>query len=141
MRSTHTLYDTLAVPLVLYGHKVLEKVRVPKASAGSHLDVLPTLINLTAPRGFVYHAFGRDLLDETQPQVGYGCQAVIGPDFILKIHDPTRVEDLQGNPKTGVDGKTLTLRYRQLHGLGWWRAMKGNQWPAQAQTAALKNRD
>ena len=141
VRSTHTLYDTLAVPLVLYGHKVLEKVRVPKASAGSHLDVLPTLINLTAPRGFVYHAFGRDLLDETQPQVGYGCQAVIGPDFIFKIHDPTRVEDLQGNPKTGVDGKTLTLRYRQLHGLGWWRAMKGNQWPAQAQTAALKNRD
>ena len=130
-----------SVPLVLYGHKVLEKVQVPKASAGSHLDVLPTLINLTAPRGFVYHAFGRDLLDETQPQVGYGCQAVIGPDFILKIHDPTRVEDLQGNPKTGVDGKTLALRYRQLHGLGWWRAMKGNQWPAQAQTAALKNRD
>jgi len=36
---------------------------------------------------------------------------------------------LHGNPKSDVDGQALALHYRQLHGLGWWRAMKGNQWP------------
>jgi phosphoglycerol transferase MdoB-like AlkP superfamily enzyme len=129
VRPMHTLYDQFAVPLVLYGHKVLEKAHVPSTVAGSHLDILPTLVDLAAPAGFVYQAFGRDLLDESQMQVGFGCNAVIGPDFILKIHDPPHVEDLRGQQASGVDGKGLALRYRELEALGWWRAVKGNQWP------------
>jgi hypothetical protein len=94
------------------------------------LDIVPTLVDLAAPPDFEYHAFGRNLFDQSQPQVGYGCNAVMGSDFILKINDPARVEDLHGQPKTDVDGEAMALRYRQLHALGWWRAMKGNQWPA-----------
>jgi phosphoglycerol transferase MdoB-like AlkP superfamily enzyme len=130
-RPTHTLYEQLAVPLVIYGPKALENVRHPAALAGSHLDVVPTLVNLAAPRDFVYHTFGRDLFDESQPQAGYGCNAVMGSNFILKINEPGHVEDLHGQPKTDVDGEAMALRYRQLHALGWWRAMKGNQWPKQ----------
>ena len=128
-RPRHTLFEELAVPLIIHGPKTLEKAQPPPELAGSHLDVLPTLINLVAPSGFVYHAFGHDLLDKSQPEVGFGTTTVIGPDFILKIHDPTHVEDLHGQPASNVDGETLALRYRQFHALGWWRAMKGNQWP------------
>jgi len=127
-RPTHTLYEQLAVPLVICGPKALPNVH-RTSLAGSHLDIVPTFVNLAAPRGFEYHAFGRDLFDPSQTQAGYGCNAVMGPDFILKINDPAHVEDLHGNPKSYVDGQALALRYRQLHGLGWWRAMKGNQWP------------
>jgi phosphoglycerol transferase MdoB-like AlkP superfamily enzyme len=130
VRPTHTLFESLAVPLIICGHKALENVRGPAAPAGSHLDLMPTLINLAAPSGFVYHAFGHDLLDRSQTQLGFGVNAVISPDFILKINDPAHVEDLHGQPAPNVDGKGLALRYRQLHALGWWRAMKGNQWPA-----------
>ena len=129
-RPTRTLYEQLAVPLVFSGQKALESVPHPAILAGSHLDIVPTLVNLAAPTGFAYHAFGRDLFVETQPQIGYGCNAVIGPDFILKINDPGHVEDLHGQSKSDVPGKELALHYRQLHALGWWRAMKGNQWPA-----------
>jgi phosphoglycerol transferase MdoB-like AlkP superfamily enzyme len=129
-RPTHTLFESLAVPLVIYGPKALEKIHPPEALAGSHLDVLPTFINLAAPAGFTYHAFGHDLFDQSQRQVGFGVNAVIGPDFILKINEPAHVENLHGEPASDVDGKTLALRYRQLHALGWWRAMKGNRWPA-----------
>jgi phosphoglycerol transferase MdoB-like AlkP superfamily enzyme len=129
-RPTHTLYESLAVPLVIHGSKALENVLRPGAIAGSHLDIVPTLVDLAAPRGFEYHAFGRDLFDQSQPQAGYGCNAVMGPDFILKINEPTHVEDLHGQSRSDVDGGALALHYRQLHGLGWWRAMKGNQWPA-----------
>jgi phosphoglycerol transferase MdoB-like AlkP superfamily enzyme len=128
-RPTHTLYESLAVPLVIYGPKALENMQRPPPLAGSHLDIVPTLINLAAPRGFEYHAFGRDLFDPSQAQAGFGCNAVMGPDFILKINDPAHVENLHGQPRPDVDGAGLALRYRQLHGLGWWRAMKGNQWP------------
>jgi phosphoglycerol transferase MdoB-like AlkP superfamily enzyme len=130
-RPTHTLYEQLSVPLVICGPKALEKVSPPATLAGSHLDVVPTLVNLAAPRGFVYHAFGHDLLDPSQSEVGFGVNAVIGPDFILKINDPDHVEDLRGQPAANVDGKAMALRYRQLHALGWWRAMKGKEWPAQ----------
>ena len=129
-RPTHTLYESLAVPLVVHGTKALENTQRPTTVAGSHLDIVPTLINLAAPPGFEYHAFGRDLFDQSQPEIGYGCNAVMGPNFILKINDPTQVEDLHGQPASDVDGEPLALRYRQLHALGWWRAMKGNQWPA-----------
>ena len=129
-RPTHTLYEQLAVPLVIYGSKVLEDLQRPAAIAGSHLDIVPTFVDLAAPRGFAYHAFGRDLFDQSQPQAGYGCNAVIGPDLILKINDPAHVEDLHGQRRSDVNGEALAVRYRQLHGLGWWRAMKGSQWPA-----------
>ncbi len=128
-RPTHTLYESLAVPLVIHGPKALENVQQPTGIAGSHLDIVPTFVDLTAPRGFEYHAFGRDLFDQSQAQAGYGCNAVIGPDFILKINDPTHVEDLHGQAQPDVDGPAQALRYRQLHGLGWWRAMKGSRWP------------
>jgi len=129
-RPTHTLYEQLSVPLVIYGPKALQNVSTPATLAGSHLDIVPTLVNLAAPRDFIYHAFGRDLFDESQPHAGYGCNAVIGPNFILKINDPDHVEDLHGQAASDVNGQELALRYRQLHALGWWRAMKGNQWPA-----------
>jgi hypothetical protein len=45
------------------------------------------------------------------------------------------VEDLHGQTRTDVDGEAMALRYRQLHALGWWRAMKGNQWPDKNQTS------
>jgi len=137
-RPTHTLYESLAVPLVIHGRKALEKIQLPAAIGGSHLDVLPTLINLAAPPGFAYDAFGHDLLDKSQPQVGFGCNAVIGPDFILKINEPDHVENLHGQSASNVDGKALALRYRQLHALGWWRAMKGSQWLAATSSASEK---
>ena len=129
-RPTHTLYESLAVPLVIHGPKALEDVRRPIAIAGSHLDIVPTFVDLAAPSGFEYHAFGHDLFDQSQPEAGYGCNAVIGPDFILKINDPSHAQNFRGEPKVDIDGQALALHYRQLHGLGWWRAMKGNQWPS-----------
>ena len=129
-RPTHTLYESLAVPLVIYGPKALQSKQPPEPIAGSHLDLLPTLIDLAAPSGFVYHAFGHDLFQSSQLQAGFGCNAVIGPDFILKVSDPAHPQDLHGQPTGRVNGQALALRYRQLQALGWWRAMKGNQWPA-----------
>src|SRR4029077_14608308 len=74
-RPTHTLYESLAVPLVIYGPKALQSKQTTEPIAGSHLDLLPTLTDLAAPPGFVYHAFGRDLLQPSQLRTGFGCNA------------------------------------------------------------------
>ena len=67
-----TLYQRKAVPFVLYGPEVLSAIRPPDRMAGSHLDILPTLVELAAPPGFAYHALGRNMLDASQTQTGFG---------------------------------------------------------------------
>ena len=123
-----TLYERHAVPLVLAGREVLEQQAHRPALAGSHIDIVPTLVNLAAPRGFVYHAFGRDLLDATQSQFGAGVGVVVGPDFILAVGNHSLPEDFQGHPLTADQrpSEPLDLYYRQVHALGWWRIMKGS---------------
>ena len=125
-----TLFESSAVPFVLYGRDVLARVRRPESLAGSHVDVVPTLVDLVAPEGFRYHSFGRDLLNPAAPQVGYGNDTVITPDFVLDVRRPTHVEDLQGGPPSiSVPAADFARKYRQLHGLAWWRAEQGRAWP------------
>jgi phosphoglycerol transferase MdoB-like AlkP superfamily enzyme len=132
-----SLFERKAVPLVLCGRRALERVPRPASLVGAHLDLSPTLVNLVAPEGFAYHAFGRDLLDKSQPQLGFGCDVVIGTDFIVDANNPSHAEDLHGGPAAAtVPAAELALRYRRLHALGWWRVMEGNRWPATGPTAS-----
>jgi len=125
-----TLFESTAVPLVLHGPEVLAGVKPPPALAGAHVDIVPTLVDLVAPAGFAYPAFGRDLLDGARPQIGYGDDAVVAPGFIFRVRDPGRVETLDGGlPATHVPSAELALHYRQLHGLSWWRTHAGSAWP------------
>lgn len=124
-----TLYERRSVPLLLYGPKVLPRVDHPEALAGSHLDILPTLVELAAPEGFAYHAFGRNILDLSLPQIGYGVQSVITPQFILDS-DSGELQDLAGKPTPPSEmTEKLRQRYRELRALGWWRILKGRMLP------------
>jgi phosphoglycerol transferase MdoB-like AlkP superfamily enzyme len=127
-----TLFESSAVPLVLYGRETLARVRAPAALAGSHVDIVPTLVDLVAPPGFTYDSFGRDLLDPAQAQVGYGNDIVIAPDFVFDVKTPAHVENLDGGPpSTAVPTADLARRYYELHGLAWWRAEHGSAWPGE----------
>jgi phosphoglycerol transferase MdoB-like AlkP superfamily enzyme len=124
--SRPILFGQRAVPFVLYGPEVLRAVQRPEHIAGSHLDIVPTLIELSAPRGFIYHSFGRNLLDPAQPQIGYGNRTVLTPEVILDVLPEGQVQDMQGrSPPDRVRVAELRLRYQQLHALSWWRVMKG----------------
>jgi phosphoglycerol transferase MdoB-like AlkP superfamily enzyme len=125
-----TLFESSAVPLVLYGRETLAAVRRPEALAGSHVDIVTTLVDLVAPKGFAYHSFGRDLLDPAAEQVGYGNETVITPSFVFAVRAPTHVEDLQGAAASAnVPTHELVRKYLELHGLAWWRAERGSAWP------------
>ena len=123
-----TIFERRAVPLVLLGPGILPFSQPPQPMAGSHLDILPTLIELAAPAGFVYHAFGRNLLDYSQPQIGFGANAVVTPEFILEVTPAAGPESLSGQPMTlaGLPDQ-LRERFRQLHALAWWRVRCGNE--------------
>jgi phosphoglycerol transferase MdoB-like AlkP superfamily enzyme len=123
-----SLFGRHAVPFVLYGPEALRDVPRPPHIAGSHLDIVPTLVELIAVKGFEYHSFGRNMLDSSQPQVGFGSKAVLTTDSIMELRAGGTVQDLQGNPvQEGAPIEEWRQRYRQLQGLSWWRVMKGNE--------------
>jgi hypothetical protein len=123
-----TPFERRAVPFVLYGPDVLQNQPCPPRIAGSHNDILPTLVELCAPSGFEYHSFGRNLLDPEQPQIGFGNSSIVTPDFFAEVGPRGACQDRRGNPAHDrAECEQWRLRYRQLHALSWWRVMKGSE--------------
>lgn len=122
-----TWYERSAVPLVLYGPDVLAGVTVPPGTCGSHVDIVPTLIELAAPAGFAYHAIGADLLGETPHVLGLGRQRVIGPGFLAIIDDHAAFHPLPWGPLPDSlpDLQVLKRLDDAQHAVSWWRIMRG----------------
>ena len=130
-----TTYQRKAVPLVLYGRKALAQISPPSGMAGSHLDIVPTLVNLAAPRGFLFHAVGHDLLEASQPQLGFGADAIVGANFIVENSASAIIEDLDGKAaQAPSSAEALQLQFRRRQALGWWRSLKGSELVARSGT-------
>jgi phosphoglycerol transferase MdoB-like AlkP superfamily enzyme len=127
INKTPDLYEKTAIPFVLYGKDVLKGISLPPGAAGSHIDITPTLVELAAPKGFCYHTMGKDLLDPRQRPFGIGLNFVIGPDYLVEVGEKTKVHSLSGKPlpQTVPDVKMLKKFYDSMHGIAWWRIMKG----------------
>lgn len=69
--------DLMTVPLILYGDALPEGLRHTFMRPAAHLDIAPTLYNLTAPAGFAYHALGNDLFAPG------GAAEALGQDRVL----------------------------------------------------------
>lgn len=54
------------VPMIIYSPSLSI---YPTSAAGSQLDIAPTLLNLSAPKGFVYYSFGRPLFATTPQKI------------------------------------------------------------------------
>lgn len=122
-----SLYEGSAVPFVLYGKEALKKRKVPSGIAGSHLDIPATLIELAAPKGFVYNALGRDLLDPASERLGIGVGTVIGPDYIADMGGNIVPIKEGGTIAAPPDYERIRRMHNYMHAIGWWRVMCGPQ--------------
>lgn len=128
-----TLYERTAVPFVLFGPEVLQGIAVPDDLVGSHHDIMPTVFELLAPRGFEYHAIGHDLLDPQRPQIGFGRDLIIGRDFIASRRPGGEIESLRGDllPDSVPNLPRLQAEYNAMLGIAWWRICHGPEFPGQ----------
>jgi len=122
-------FESSAVPFILYGKNTLRNVKMPAEAAGSHIDIGPTLIELAAPKGFPYYSIGQNLLQRRTRPWGAGRGKVIGPDFIYDV-SADALYPLPGKelPRQPPDRATLKTFHDRLHGLAWWRIMRGAIW-------------
>jgi len=130
INAAPTFFERSAVPLVLYGREVLRGIILPKDAAGSHIDIGATLFELAAPRGTGYHALGRDLLSSKSLPEGIGRYKVIGPDYLLDLSGPPVLHALPGHqpPAYPPAIDRIKEKHDALHGIGWWRIMRGPRW-------------
>ncbi len=120
-----------AVPFILYGPKVLPESGVIKQTAGAHMDIPATLIELASNIGFRYTAYGQNLLTKTSPSVGYGWQFLIGENFIINEADEYKVYALAGEqpPAQRPEMGDELARFNALKALSWYRVKKGATLP------------
>ena len=118
-----SLYERYTIPFVIYG-KGVHKGLLGENIAGSHVNIIPTLIELIAPRDFAYYAIS-DSLTEDAP-VGFNHNLWITSKAIGKIEDDT-IEILQ-NANVNIENereKAMDEMHR-MRTISWWRTMKGN---------------
>ncbi|HEU5360088.1 MAG TPA: LTA synthase family protein, partial [Candidatus Deferrimicrobiaceae bacterium] len=125
-------FEHSAVPFVLYGTKVLAGVPLLKGTAGSHIDIGPTLIELAAPKGFEYYSLGHDLLARRNPSLGVGKGKVVGPGFIADVAKSRTVYPAPGGGNDVVPHPIgeLAKRHDAVHGVSWWIIRNGTALPA-----------
>lgn len=133
--SHPTLFEVAAVPLVLYGKRVLENVTLPPNVAGSHIDIGPTLIEIAAPSGFTYHAMGHSLLTQRDRFWGIGGRGrIITHQALVETRDLSRLHPVPDSPleldDVDVDPYELKRMHDAVHGVGWWRIMRGPNLPS-----------
>ncbi len=131
INSRPTLFEESAVPLILYGREVLRGATLPEGVTGSHLDIGPTLIESVAPKGFPYHAVGRNLLEPGAPFLGYGGDRVIAANYVAEVGEVVKLAAIPGRPlpATLPDLDRLGHQCRNLQSIAWWRVRNGSALP------------
>lgn len=130
--------EQVAVPFILYGPQVLQRAGVIDPTAGAHLDIPATLIELAADKGFAYTAYGTSLLHKQSPSYGYGWQYIIGENGIANVSDPSNVYGLamQPHPNTKIDLRLQLKEFEALKTLSRYRVIRSAELPATGSSVA-----
>lgn len=125
-----SVIEQTAVPFILYGPDVL-KEKGMKKTAGSHIDIPPTLVELAAGNGFHYPSFGTNMLNKDSPSIGFGWQYLVGENFVATDSAEYGVFALaQGKrPETKPQLAPERMVYNALRALSWQRVKEGPELP------------
>lgn len=124
-------FEQSAVLMLWRGRGILPSVPDPARIAGSHLDIVPTLVELAAPAGFRYHAFGSNLFDPDREQVGSGIHATISPQSIIRSQTPESalsLWDMQQRAPRPEEFQAVD-RWKAVRAVSWWRLTHGPKLP------------
>jgi phosphoglycerol transferase MdoB-like AlkP superfamily enzyme len=119
-----TLYERYGIPFIVSGPGIHKGVLRADA-AGSQIDLMPTLFELIAPKGFRYEAVGTSLTQENPIGVNYGffiTRQAIGKADTL----PLAAEPLEpGKEVPPIDQQAYMDQINAVRSISWWRAKYG----------------
>lgn len=114
------MYERYAIPFIAVG-KGVRRDSFSEGAAGSHIDVAPTLLELVAPRGFVYYSVGKSLTRGNLLGVNYGFW--ISGAYMGKTDGAFLPEAFRdGRPP---DERMLRDYINAVRSISWWRGKYG----------------
>ncbi len=118
------LYEQSSVPFIIYGNNIPKSVNT---TPGSHIDILPTLIEKIAPKGFEYYSFGTSMFSENKEK-GIGLDKMIIPNELYHFTDDKKINkiDLVDFKQKQVKSSSLLKEYDKIMSLSWYYTIKGD---------------
>ncbi len=125
INSKPNLLEKSNVPFILYGPDVNPQIN---STPGSHIDIIPTLVEMIAPKNFKYYSFGNSLFFNSENKLGIGYLKIISKNELQYF---SRNSDIQTyNIKTGTNSYIIKSNYeseyRKLLSLSWHYTVKGD---------------
>ena len=119
-----TTYERYGIPFIVTGQGIHKGILLPD-SAGSQIDIVPTLIELIAPKDFEYMALGGSLTRENRQGVNYGFwitrQSIGKADTV-----PLVAESLDGSEAPqSLDDAAMLNYINAIRSISWWRPKYG----------------
>lgn len=118
------LIEKSLVPFVMYGNNIpQQKVETP----GTHINIVPTLIEMIAPEGFTYYSFAKSMFDPEQSK-GMAYEKVIDSDSLYYSSKQTVIDVISLKNKKETNTSSLKYRedYKKLMQLAWHYTVKGD---------------
>ncbi len=106
-----SLYERNAVPFIVYP-KLASLAKVDSEIPGQHIDIGPTLIELAAPKSFVYRSLGKSMLRKNLSDSVYGYKVGITDGELISMDSETAKE------------LTNDKKYQEKKALHWELAFK-----------------
>lgn len=93
--TNRTTYISTSIPLIIYGYGVNEYKA--KYSAGSHKDIVPTIVEMVAPKDYIYNSFGdslvtsNNLINIDKERIALGSQSITNGRWTYNVGGVFRV--------------------------------------------------
>lgn len=119
-----------SIPLIIYSPTLTPKQLY---SVGSHIDIAPTIVELTSPKGFKYSSFGKPLFSNNHTNKYHSNGYALGYYVIENnrfIYSPEDGIEYFKNSKPKSDdkqeAKKLYERLEDARAISWWIFTNGN---------------
>ena len=119
------LYEKSSVPFIMYGKSIPKEIsEVP----GSHIDIMPTLIEMVAPKDFKYYSFGTSLFSQNKKDaIAYRKYIDYTDVYSFPKEEKLVKYNLKTAHETQLDKNNVEKKHNKLMSLAWYYTMKGNE--------------
>jgi phosphoglycerol transferase MdoB-like AlkP superfamily enzyme len=124
INSKPNLYEKSSVAYIMYGKSIPKSLNL---TPGSHIDIMPTLIEMIAPKGFEYYSFGESMFTKGKNE-GIAFDKMIDGNDLYYFPKGANIEkiDLNTFKESNLKKSNLELKHNKLMALAWYYTMKGN---------------
>lgn len=125
LEATPRLYERYAVPLIVTGKNVTKDL-FPANTAGSHANIVPTLMELCAPAGFQYKSVATSLTKGSYIGFSYGYWITAEEMGATDRPDQREAIDPLTDVTLSVPWETIEAEVMRQRSVSWWRIERGN---------------